>query len=49
MAGRAPVHPFSKFGVRPNKLIKQGSDPIENGAQVPDPEFSSIPDRLLGV
>jgi hypothetical protein len=28
------VHAFSKFGVRPNKLIKQGSDAIENACTV---------------
>ena len=39
--GQTPVHPFSQFGVRPKELIKQGSDPIENGAQAPDPELSS--------
>jgi hypothetical protein len=25
-----PLPLFSKFGVRPNRLIKQGSDPTEN-------------------
>jgi len=29
--GQTPVHSFSKFGVRPKELIKQGSDPMENG------------------
>jgi hypothetical protein len=29
--GRRLVHLFSKFGVRPNNLIEQGSDPTENG------------------
>jgi hypothetical protein len=29
--GQTPVSPFSQFGVRPKDLIKQGSDPIENG------------------
>ena len=31
--GQTPRAPFSKFGVRPNNLIKQGSDPTENGAR----------------
>jgi hypothetical protein len=29
--GQTPRAPFSKFGVRPENLIKQGSDPTENG------------------
>jgi len=28
--GQTPVHAFSKFGVRPKELIKQGSDATEN-------------------
>src|SRR5690242_15699935 len=31
---RTPVHAFSKFGVRPKELIKQGSDATENACTV---------------
>src|SRR5437868_6589104 len=30
IARQTPVHAFSKFVIRPNKLIKQGSDAIES-------------------
>jgi hypothetical protein len=44
------VTPFSKFGVRPKELIKQGSDPMENGGHRRlTPNYPAIPDRLLGL
>ena len=46
---RTPVHAFSKFGVRPKELIKQGSDATENACTVARRRIIFFCHGLLGL